>query len=92
MLSLRLCNPGTNNVKIASMPHVVLLGDSIFDNTHYTGAAPMLPRKFANCCRPDGEYRYLLLTGPRLRTSTTKCSAYQQRQPTLYYLSEETTR
>src|SRR5467141_4000518 len=29
-----------NDVRIASMPHLVLLGDSIFDNAHYTSGGP----------------------------------------------------
>jgi len=36
-----LIAPGQeNDVRIASMPHLVLLGDSIFDNAHYTSGGP----------------------------------------------------
>lgn len=53
-----------NNVRIATtMPHVVLLGDSIFDNAHYTGDGPDVASQVRRLLPPEWGVSLLAVDG-----------------------------
>jgi len=52
-----------NDVRIASMPHVVLLGDSIFDNAHYTSGGPDVVSQVRNLLPPGWGASLLAVDG-----------------------------
>src|SRR5215472_13033453 len=48
----RFVHGHNNDVRIATMPHIVLLGDSIFDNAQYTNGGPDVVSQVRNLLPP----------------------------------------
>ena len=52
-----------NDVRIVSMPHLVLLGDSIFDNAHYTSGGPDVVSQVRSIIPPGWDVSLLAVDG-----------------------------
>jgi hypothetical protein len=80
-----------NDVRIRTMPHLALLGDSIFDNAQYTSGGPDVVSQVRNLLPPGWGASLLAVDGPTTVNIPDQMQHLPKESTTSYSVLEVTT-